>query len=56
MHRIFLINFGYFLEREFADLNEAIAFATNRGYEFNIYRNGLLVGSATGPSLSYRSY
>lgn len=53
MFKCFLANFGYFLEGEFATLDEAIAFGKTKGYEFIVYHNNTPIGSCRGVSLSW---
>lgn len=54
MYHIFLINFGYYLDQTFDNLDAAIAFGKSKGFEFSVYKSGLLIGSATGVSFSWK--
>lgn len=40
MHRVYLINFHYFLDGEWHDLEDAIARGKKAGFEFSVVRQG----------------
>jgi hypothetical protein len=55
MYRVYLINFRYFLDRQtFNSLDEAVAAGRRTGFEFSVFKNDQLVGSAQGVALAWR--
>jgi len=43
MFRVFLTNFGFFLQEAFDNIDEAIAKGRNCGFEYAIYENDSVV-------------
>jgi hypothetical protein len=53
MYEIYFANFGYYSDDVFDTLGEAIEFGKNRGFEFSVFKDGDLVGYASGVNLSW---
>ena len=54
MYEVWFINFGYLADKVFETLEDAIAFGKQKGFEFSVFRDNDLVGSATGVSLAWK--
>lgn len=53
MYELYFTNFGYHADDVFDTLGEAIEFGKNKGFEFSVFKDGDMVGYASGVSLSW---
>ena len=54
MYEVWFINFKYLANEVFESLEEAIEYGKQKGFEFSVFLDNDLVGSATGVSLSWK--
>lgn len=56
MFKIYMINFGYFLDETFPSIVEAVMFGREKGFEFSVHEcdRGKIIGSCTGASLTWK--
>ena len=54
MFEVWFINFGYLADKVFETLEEAIEYGKQKGFEFSVFYDNDLVGSATGVALSWK--
>ena len=45
MYKVFLTNFGFYLQEEFDNIDEAIQYGRNSGFEFHVVYNHEVVYS-----------
>lgn len=53
MFACYATNFAYFYNERKNTLDEAIKYGRSKGFEFQIYKNGTLIGYCSGVSLSW---
>lgn len=54
--RIYMLNFNYFLDKEFPTIAEAKEHARNTGYEILVYDNNTVIGSITGVTKTWTCF
>ena len=54
MFEVWFINFGYLANEVFETLEDAIGYGKHKGFEFSVFCDNDLVGSATGVSLGWK--
>lgn len=53
MYEVWFINFQYLADQVFETLEEAIQYGKQKGFEFSVFCDNDLVGSATGVTLNW---